>query len=248
MKWSTAYKHIYGQQLFPKELRDGLISPENLGQHLARKAAILCPGSSLSRLHFPRNEYQRVLGINLAAAAELEITDVLFERLSLEEYGNAQYRIIKFLAKNSPSVSIYAKNIWSKTNFASDRLAEVAEFTNLLLDIPLRGGGFLSKNMVLEYLKNDAVGFSNWKSSLFVAITLLRLQGVNAIDIFGIGEPGYFWEQPCAFDIIERDSLAHVRSRQTHDTELGRHKVSDILKAFIDDIQENCSVEINILQ
>jgi hypothetical protein len=234
MDWVYYYKKMYSNKLYGKTPERRLLSPHCPGAKISGKdpVAIICPGARLRDVAPDPSRYERILAINLAASADVGVTDVLFERITNDSFGDAQFKLLINHLTKTGTIRIYAKNTWNKNFYPDERMDILSEKVEFLKDIPLRGGSLLTKRMIVNYLMDDNVGFSNWKSSLFAAISLLKSQGARSINVYGIGGDGYFWEKSPLFPVRELDNLQKVKAPKTHGTQTGRHKVPRILSDY----------------
>lgn len=241
----SSYKKVYGDLLHRRALISSgqVVRPMQSKRLLGRSkaVAIICPGAFLASNYPERGRYDRVMAINLAAAAELGLTDILYERVSFDYFGDIQFNLIK---NRVQECQLYAKNTWSSEFFPEQRRKECLEQSWIIRDVPLRGSAVLSEKFVLHYMLNTEFGFSNWKSSLFVAVDLAIQMGASTVDIFGAGGHGYFWEQHCPFTIQVHSDLLKIENKGTHKTRLGRPDADRIMDCFIKGREASCGVKI----
>lgn len=198
------------------------------GQSVGR-VAILCPGAGLN-LYSGSDEFDTVISINLAAATRHRVDYMLVERLDSSDFGLAQLEV---LSRRRGKVLL--KNLWDFTSKSELKAIDCSQ-CRYLVDVPLRLSQFLSEELIVEYMSLEDFGFSNWKSSLFVATSLAKKLGAEKISIYGaMGSGGYFWEYDDGI-LSDFPALKRVKSNAVHETRIGRNSDEVFLKVFSTDL------------
>jgi len=181
------------------------------------ECAVVCPGESSLKYITEINESDFVISVNLASALDARSDINLIERVDASDYGRAQLELITVRGG-----TIVLKNIWdkpSKTNaFNLD-----SDKTYWLRDVPLRLSGLLPKKYIIRYMRHKKFAYSNWKSSLFVAVNMALAMGYDKVTIYGaMGGNQYLWEPGGGSEgVLNLKYIYSVKSKPIHDSRQG---------------------------
>ncbi len=189
-----------------------------------KRCAILCPGSNLAKFPPVCSDYDFVISVNLAAILDVDIDIMMVERLDLSTFGIAQSSLIR-----KRNCVVVFKNIWDWGSKSNTSCLD-SKKDRYYVEIPFRLSKLFSFQAICEYMKNERIAPSSWKSSLFNAVQVAQMTGAESIDIFGsMGDSGYIWECDDAL-MLDVPEVRAVKSLKIHCSQAGVN-ANDVFRA-----------------
>lgn len=236
----SIYKKIYSDNVYKFAL--DLSRKVDIGLHrgvdlAGKRVHVLMPGSSVIESVGQIDSNDFVIGFNLASFLPVKLDLIFVENSNNTLYSSLQYKSCSFQAGLGSKTLI--KNLWMKERHDKDVLMAYNEFSEFVIDVPLRPSFIANKFFLKKWLLNADYAYSSFMSSSFFALNYLFLSGAKEIILHGIDFGGqYFWEVS-DFLCVEDHRLKNIKSNKIHPTEIGRLAFSKIITYLVDSLREN---------